>query len=158
MAKEIERKFLVTGDGWRDGCDAGTAIRQAYLVVLDDRSVRVRIAGERTAKLTIKLGGAALVRDEFEYDIPLADAAALMDRAVGRVIVKTRYRLAKPPHVWEIDVFEAELAGLHIAEIELQDAAEAFRLPDWVGREVTGDPTLTNQGLATGRRPVEVVR
>jgi adenylate cyclase len=145
---EIERKFLVAGDGWRTG-DPGVPIRQAYLVRDGGRSVRVRRAGER-AMLTIK-GPGGLSRAEFEYEIPPADADALMELAEPGFIDKTRYRVPFAGHVWEIDVFHGDHAGLIIAEVELPSVDTTVALPDWVGAEVTGDPTYSNAALSRPR-------
>lgn len=149
MGQETERKFLVTGDGWQAQADEGQTTRQAYLAIDDDRQVRVRILDGETAKLTIKTGGASLSRAEFEYDIPLSDAKALMTRCVGKPIAKTRYRVpAGGGLTWEIDRFEDRHEGLVMAEIELDSEDAAFDRPDWLGREVTGDEAYYNAALA----------
>lgn len=149
MGQEIERKFLVAGDGWRAGADAGTALRQGYLCADAARSVRVRVAG-REATLTIKGPGDGAVRDEFEYPIPLDDAHALLDRLCARPFIeKTRHRLSHAGHVWEIDVFGGDNAPLVVAEVELARADEHVVLPPWIGPEVTDDPRFTNARLAT---------
>ena len=156
MAKEIERKFLVDGDGWKDGAEKGVRLTQAYLMSGPQRSARVRIFDGGRARLTMKFGGAALSRDEYEYDIPLADALELVSHALGAVIDKTRYCLADGAYVWEIDVYHGDLAGLVGAEVELPDETATPPLPDWLGREVTGDPRYLNQTLSeTGRHPEE---
>lgn len=156
MAKEIERKFLVDGDGWKNGAEKGLRLTQAYIMSGPERSARVRIFDGGKAKLTLKFGSAGLSRDEYEYDIPLADALELVSRATGFVIDKTRYRVPDGAFVWEIDVFHGELAGLVVAEVELPDEEASPRLPEWLGREVTGDPRFSNQTLSqTGGRPTE---
>ena len=88
MAKEIERKFLVASDDWRVAADCGTCFLQAYIVTMDDRSVRVRLMDDKRAKLTIKIGTGSMTRDEFEYEISVADARDMMAMAVGLVIEK----------------------------------------------------------------------
>ena len=149
MGRETERKFLVNGEGWRAQADEGQTIRQAYLAIDDDRQVRVRILDGKTARLTIKTGGASLSRAEFEYDIPLSDAEALMESGVGQPIAKTRFRVpAGGGLTWEIDRFEDRHEGLVIAEIELDSEDAAFDRPDWLGREVTGDKAYYNAALA----------
>jgi CYTH domain-containing protein len=148
MAKEIERKFLVKDDGWRGTADAGTAMRQAYVAAMDDRTVRVRLIGENEARLTIKIGKGMLTRDEYEYDVPVADARELMTAAIGTVISKTRYRVQGDAHVWEVDVFAEPYEGLIVAEVEMRSEDDAPRLPDWLGREVTDDPRYSNYALA----------
>lgn len=149
MAKEIERKFLVSSDAWRDSCDDGTVLKQAYVVTMDDRSVRVRTFAGKHAKLTMKIGKGAMTRDEYEYDIPLEEAEELFSHAVGLVIEKTRYRVPADGFVWEIDIYSGALEGLEIAEVEMQSEEDQPELPAWLGREVTGDHRYSNQSLAT---------
>jgi adenylate cyclase len=155
MAKEIERKFLVSSDGWRPDADAGSVFQQAYIVTMDDRSVRVRIADGITAQMTVKVGRSAVMRDEFEYEIPLADAQGMIDLAVGIVIEKTRYRVPFRGFVWEVDVYAGALEGLVIAEVEMASEDDSPDLPDWIGREVTGERRFSNQYLALDGRPPE---
>ena len=92
MAKEIERKFLVASEAWRPHVAQVLALRQGYLAAAPDRSIRVRIDRD-TAWLTLKFGGAGLVREEFEYDIPVSDAEELMQSAIGIVLEKTRHKI-----------------------------------------------------------------
>lgn len=150
MATEIERKFLVTGDGWRHGA-TGIAIRQGYLAASPAVAVRVRTRGER-AFLTVKGGASARVRSEFEYEIPRADAETMLDALCPPPLIeKTRYSVRFADHLWEIDVFAGDNAGLVLAEVELAAADEPVALPPWVGAEVTDDPRYLNANLA--RRP-----
>ena len=149
MAKEIERKFLVRSDGWRSAVETKSALKQGYIASMDDRSVRVRILDSRKARLTIKIGRSAITRDEFEYDIPIADAKELLQNAIGIVIEKTRYRVPYEGFVWEVDVFAGEHRGLVIAEVEMTAETDDPALPAWLGREVTGDFRYSNQALAT---------
>ncbi|MDY6964292.1 MAG: CYTH domain-containing protein, partial [Pseudomonadota bacterium] len=93
MAKEIERKFLVEGDGWRDEVASSSDFIQAYIVTMDDRSLRVRLMDEERATLTLKIGTDMISRDEFEYAIPVADAREMIAAAVGIVLEKTRYNV-----------------------------------------------------------------
>ncbi len=86
MAKEIERKFLVRTDGWRAKAVSKAILKQAYVASMDDRSVRVRVLDGESARLTMKIGRSSMTRDEFEYDIPVADAEELMESAIGIVI------------------------------------------------------------------------
>ena len=148
MAQEIERKFLVASNGWLAGADRGSRFVQAYVMLAADRSLRVRISDDSTARLTLKLGDGGLVREEFEYEVPLADAREIVARRLGNVIEKTRYRVTFGGFVWEVDVFEGPLAGLVIAEVELASSADRPRLPDWLGREVTDVPGFGNRSLA----------
>lgn len=146
MGEEIERKFLVLGDGWREAAH-GTAFRQGFLSTDPERTVRVRVAGER-GSLTIKGKTIGTRRAEFEYEIPLADAQWMLDSLCKRPLIeKVRYVLAVGGHTWEVDVFAGENAGLVIAEIELESEDEAFDKPDWVAEEVTDDPRYFNSNL-----------
>lgn len=149
MAKEIERKFLVRNDGWRSAVETRSVLRQGYIASMDDRSVRVRILDGKSARLTIKIGRSAITRDEFEYDIPVADAKELLQNAIGIVIEKTRHRVPYEGFVWEVDVFAGEHRGLVIAEVEMTAETDNPALPAWLGREVTGDFRYSNQALAT---------
>lgn len=153
MAIEIERKFLLLNDTWRAAADAGTQYRQGYLsrVTGTDAarsSVRVRTDGA-CAYLNIKSATLGIRRQEFEYEIPLTDAETILaDLCVGAVVEKTRYHVTVGAHVWEIDVFSGENAGLIVAEIELRHEDEAFVRPDWLGAEVSDDPRYYNVCLA----------
>ena len=148
MSVEIERKFLVADPSWREGADDGVLIRQSYIASNGHASVRVRIKGDRDATLTIKLPGSGLSRLEFEYDIPLDEAEALMRVRQGAIVEKTRYRVVAAGMVWEIDIFSGENDGLMIAEIELEREDQPFVRPDWLGDEVTGDERYHNSRLA----------
>lgn len=148
LATEIERKFLVRSDAWRDDVEAAIAIRQFYLAVTTDRSVRVRIADGARAKLTLKFGSNLRARDEFEYPIDLAEALEMQGHAVGNVVEKTRYHVRHKGYLYEVDVFDGRLSGLIVAELETPDRVTAAQLPLWVGREVTGDQRYSNATLA----------
>lgn len=153
MAIEIERKFLVLNDSWRAAADAGTRLRQGYLSRVTGAdavrsSVRVRTDGQ-LAYLNIKSATLGIRRQEYEYPVPLADAEAMLaDLCVGAVVEKTRYHVTVGAHVWEIDVFAGDNAGLVVAEIELGDEAETFQRADWLGEEVSADPRYYNVCLA----------
>ena len=148
MPVEIERKFLVTGDGWR-GADAGTRYRQGYLSLQAGASVRVRASHDR-GYLTIKGETSSASRAEYEYPIPLEHAEELLDNlCIKPVIEKTRYRVEHHGLVWEVDVFTGENAGLVIAEVELESEGQVIELPDWAGEEVTGDPRYYNASLVS---------
>lgn len=158
MAKEIERKFLVSDESWRSQVTSRTAFRQGYIASLENRSVRVRIKADKDATLTIKIGASSIVRDEYEYDIPLRDAEELMTTALGIVIEKTRHTVDHEGFVWEIDVFEGLYEGLVVAEVEMNAETDRPSLPAWLGREVTGDPRFSNQNLATEDMSRELTR
>lgn len=148
MAKEIERKFLVNGSAWRADAGAGVAITQFYVATGEARSVRVRIADDAKAKLTVKFGGAARERDEFEYAIPVEDARDMQRFAIGNVIEKTRREVVHRGRVYEVDSFAGALDGLVIAELETADEVADDELPAWLGREVTGEEGFYNLSLA----------
>jgi CYTH domain-containing protein len=143
---EIERKFLLAGDAWRALAEP-VLLRQGYLNADPERTVRVRIDGER-AFLTIKSKNAGATRGEWEYPIPVPDAAELLDRLCERPLIeKYRRRIEHDGHVWEVDEFLGENAGLAVAEIELAAPDEAFARPSWIGKEVTDDPRYYNSSL-----------
>lgn len=147
MGIEIERKFLVTGDGWRSDAQ-GVPYVQGYLCSDAMRSARVRIEGD-VAKLTIKSGGRGLVRKEFEYPIPMDDARQMLDELCEPALVeKLRYRVNWCGKVWEVDEFSGKNAGLVVAEIELSDPEETFERPPWLGLEVSEDRRYLNANLA----------
>ena len=147
MGREIERKFLVTGDAWRAGA-TGIRYRQGYLSTDPERTVRVRIEGTK-AKLTVKGPNRGASRDEFEYDIPTADADQMLnERCLKPLIEKTRYPIPFGGRTWEVDVFAGDNRGLVVAEVELQSENEQVELPPWVSREVTDDPRYYNSNLA----------
>lgn len=146
MGQEIERKFLVTGAGWRTDA-ARDYLCQGYLCRDPERVVRVRLAGE-IATLTIKGLSHGPVRAEYEYRIPVADAAELLAMCEEPAIEKTRHRVSHQGMVWEVDEFHGRNEGLLLAECELADAAQDLQLPDWVGREVTDDVRYSNSNLA----------
>jgi CYTH domain-containing protein len=147
VAKEIERKFLVSGDAWRHGAP-GVPYRQGYLAAGTGITVRARVAGEQ-AWLTIKGPATAGARDEYEYPIPVADALEMLDRlCVGAQVEKIRRRVPFAGRTWEVDEFLGENAPLVVAEIELERIDAEVDLPPWVGLEVTYDPRYTNAALA----------
>lgn len=153
MGVEIERKFLVRGEGWR-GRDPGMRMRQGYLVTGPPVSVRVRIAGGR-AILNLKRAVGevtSVVRHEFEYEVPLEEGEAMLaSMATGYEIDKTRHRVVHEGMTWEVDEFHGENAGLVVAEIELDSADQAFARPDWLGEDVSGDGRYLNSALS--RKP-----
>lgn len=150
MGLEIERKFLVRSDGWRDHVDRAKPYEQGYLTASGDCSVRVRIEGERAA-LNIKSATLGVRRHEFEYPIPVTDARELLERFCPVTVSKVRHFVQHAGKTWEVDVFSGANEGLVVAEVELADENEAFNRPDWIGEEVSGDPRYYNTELA--RRP-----
>ena len=149
MAIEIERKFLVTGEGWKAQVTRRRHLRQAYLSRQGRTSIRVRIADATSATLTIKSRGGRTCRAEFEYSLPVADALALLELRDGLVLSKVRHEVrGNDGLTWEIDVFEGENTGLVIAEVELVHAQQVVVLPPWIGREVTHEERYYNSRLA----------
>lgn len=147
MHQEIERKFLLAGDGWR-GLVQGVQIRQGYLCLDPERTVRVRLAGDR-GWLTIK--GASLGAGRLEYDLPIDSVAAsrLLDElALRHLVEKIRYAVPFKGLVWEVDEFSGLNQGLILAEVELKSESQTFERPGWIGEEVTGDPRYYNASLA----------
>ncbi len=147
MASETERKFLVTGE-FRHLAAGSVEIVQRYLTIESDKTIRLRISGDK-AFLTIKgkPSPGSISRNEWEFQIPLADAREIFLLCLPGKIVKTRYFVPSGKHTIEIDVFHDRNEGLVIAEIELEDETESFLKPDWLGEEVTGRPEYYNASL-----------
>ncbi|MGB5835256.1 MAG: CYTH domain-containing protein [Thiohalocapsa sp.] len=149
MATEIERKFLVINDSWRDAVESHVRVLQGYLSNGPNATVRVRVKGE-AAFLTIKGRMQGISRSEYEYEIPLADAESMLrDLSVSSAIDKTRYHVRCGDHLWELDLFRGANAGLVMAEVELSSEDEAFEMPAWAGQEVSEDLRYYNVNLAT---------
>ena len=148
MAKEIERKFLVSGE-FRQDSPESYRIMQGYICSDPDRTVRVRVRGDK-GFLTIKGRGSedGLSRYEWEKEISLTEAVELMALCGSGVIDKTRYLVPFGKHTYEVDVFHGANEGLVLAEIELSDEQEAFEKPSWLGEEVTGDVRYYNSMLS----------
>jgi adenylate cyclase len=147
MSFEIERKFLVRSDDWRQLATTQSNIRQAYLDSNAKASIRVRIRDNSRATLTIKSRPSELRRLELEYPIPVLEAEALMQLRQGGVIEKVRYLVPRGELTWEIDVFSGENRGLVIAEIEMPDEHHRVELLPWIGTEVTERPEYYNSAL-----------
>jgi adenylate cyclase len=148
MSFEIERKFLVLSDAWRNSAMRHIKIRQAYLDSNAKVSIRVRIKDESSAILTLKSRSSKLRRREFEYAIPTLDAEELMSLGRSNIIEKVRYIVPYGNLNWEVDVFSGENQGLVVAEIELPDENHRIELPPWIGSEVTGEDRYYNGTLA----------
>lgn len=144
MAIEIERKFLVTDDDWRDS--PAVYYSQGYLSRAKERTVRVRIAGDQ-AFLTVKGVSTGASRVEFEYAIPLEDGREMLALCEQPLIEKYRRKLPYAGYVWEVDEFLGDNLGLVIAEIELPSENAQFEKPSWIGEEVTSDPRYFNSAL-----------
>ena len=147
MAKEIERKFIVKPRDW-NAMARGVTIRQGYLAATEKHSVRVRVYGDK-AYIAIKGATVGATRDEFEYEIPLADANQILDRLCETApIDKVRYRIPFEGHTFEVDIFDGVNKGLNVAEVEMKSADEKIALPEWIDREITGDPRYFNSNLS----------
>jgi adenylate cyclase len=148
MPQEIERKFLVRDDRWRPAVYRSERLRQGYLVSDATRSVRIRITGD-AAHLNIKSATLGVSRSEYEYPIPLSDAGELLEQLCRQPLLeKTRHWLRYGEHVWEVDVFDGDNAGLIVAEVELSAPDEDFARPPWLGEEVSHDRRYYNSCLA----------
>lgn len=149
MAYEIERKFLVTSTSFIQEASSKEHIVQAFLSKNPERVVRIRIK-DKAAFLTIKgiSNAQGTIRREWEYPIPLEDAASMLKICEPGKIEKYRYCIPSGNHTFEVDVFEGENQGLIVAEVELQDENEAFLKPSWLGEEVTGDKAYYNSALS----------
>ncbi len=147
VAFEIERRFLVKNDDWKRRASVGTAYRQGYIFTGKDRTLRVRVAGNR-GFLTLKGLHKGITRHEYEYEIPLAEAEEIMSVFCERTPVeKVRYTVQEAGTRWEVDVFSGVNHGLVIAEVELSEEGESIELPGWAGEEVTGDARYLNVNL-----------
>ena len=152
MGTEIERKFIVRSDAWRESVDHKRAMKQAYFRA-HDATIRVRVI-DSDAILTIKSATDGVTRGEWEYPIPHRDALELIDTFCGdRMLSKTRHYVPIDGHVFEVDEFEGELAGLIVCELELATEETPFTKPDWLGDEVSGDPRYYNEVLVKEGRP-----
>jgi adenylate cyclase len=148
MAMEIERKFLLKDESWRQAAYAAERLRQGYLNREQRCSVRVR-SSDKQAWLNIKSATLGAQRQEFEYEIPLDEANEMLaSLSLKPLIEKVRHLVKVGEHVWEIDEFEGDNAGLIVAEIELEAADENFVMPDWAGEEVTHDVRYYNTRLS----------
>jgi adenylate cyclase len=147
MGTEIERKFLIGDDSWKAAADAGKVIRQGYLTTDPHRTVRVRRKGDR-GFLTIKGLSTGATRAEFEWEIPVDEADAMLDTlALRPLIEKTRYTIQHAGHEWVLDVFVGDNAGLVMAEVELDSEDEEVVIPAWAVTEVTEDARYYNSAL-----------
>lgn len=146
---EIERKFLVKSADFKEQAFAHNKIAQGYLSAVPERTVRVRIKGERgfiTIKGVSQQGG--MSRFEWENEIPLDEALELLKLCEKGKIEKTRYEIKLGKHIFEVDEFYGENEGLVMAEVELESETETFEKPDWLGEEVTNDPRYYNAYLS----------
>jgi adenylate cyclase len=151
MGREIERKFLVRNQDWRARVTRTTLLRQGYLCTDPRREVRVRVADDIEAFLTVKAKQPGPERAEFEYPIPVPDARELLAHRTGRLVEKRRHHLAVSAlGEWVVDEYTGVHTGLVVLEIEWADEENpSLFLPSWVGDDVTGDRRYSNAVLAT---------
>jgi adenylate cyclase len=151
MGIEIERKFLVIKDEWFSHLELNlyeaVVIKQGYLNTEKERTVRVRTKGTK-GFITIKGKVQSITRQEFEYEIPAADAVELLSLCNQPLIEKLRYKVEFEGTVWEVDVFSGENEGLVMAEVELKNEHDRFSIPNWIGIEVSDDPRFYNLSLS----------
>lgn len=144
MATEIERKFLVTSDDWRNQAAEKKTIRQGYFGPASKASIRIRIS-DNSANINIKSATLEVTRREYEIPVPLADAEEMLDNLCERPFIeKIRHLVPVGNHVWEVDEFFGDNEGLVVAEIELSSADESFDKPSWLGKEVSSDKRYYN--------------
>lgn len=151
MPIEIERKFLVIGEAWRRLCHKREKLVDGLVAAGDGRKVRVRLY-EGRATLTVKGPKVGLSRDEYEYPIPVPDATELIAHHCGDMVLeKTRHYVAFDGYLWQVDEYAGLLAGLTIAEVELESETTSPPLPEWIGREITDDPAYRKINLLRAR-------
>lgn len=149
---EIERKFLVVSDDYRHIASLHMEISQGYLTKDPHRTVRVRRKGDK-GFITVKGFTTGITREEYEYEVPLADAVSMLELCLPVVIEKTRWIVPYEGHIWEVDEFHGALEGLTVAEIELASDNTPFERPAFIGKEVSGDPRYYNSSLSKGGLP-----
>jgi len=144
MAKEIERKFTIINDSWKQAATGSSRFRQGYMGTDEKASVRIRLEDNK-ANINIKSATLGIQRQEYEYDIPVTDANEMLDTLCHKPLIeKTRHYVQHEGKTWEIDVFQGDNQGLVIAEIELDAEDESFALPDWAGEDVSHDTRYYN--------------
>lgn len=146
MALEIEHKYLVVGDSYKEMAGSRLEIRQGYLNRLPERTVRVRTKNNH-GYLTVKGKNFGDVREEFEYEIPYDDAFRMLQLCEPPLLEKTRFIVDYDGHTWEVDEYHGTREGLVVAEIELPDSATPYALPPFVGENVTGNVKYYNSNL-----------
>lgn len=148
MNIETERKFLMKPGLWDLAKKEGAVYRQGYLLRSKTQTIRVRLVEGDKGYITIKGESRGATRQEYEYPIPANDAQELLNRFCAAIVSKKRYKIKVNDKLWEVDEFMGDNEGLLIAEIELEDEAEKFVLPEWVGEEVTEDARYYNSELS----------
>jgi CYTH domain-containing protein len=155
VAVEIERKFLLINDGWRDGVVQTQTLRDGLLARFGEGKVRIRHAGDR-AWITVKGARRGISRAEFEYEIPLEEAEEILSICELPHIEKVRHTVPHGGLSWSIDIHQGLLAGIEFAEVELEYPEQAIILPPWAGEEVTHDPRYRKATLL--KRNADLIR
>jgi CYTH domain-containing protein len=151
MPLEIERKFLTSSDAWRQNSVGSTRLRDGLIATNGGKKVRIRIADD-LALLTINGPRTGISREEFEYEIPLADGEHLLQsQCDGLIVTKTRHFVLEEDFTFEVDVYEGVLEGIVIAEAELTHIDQRFPRPDWLGEEVTGQERYRKMNMLKDR-------
>lgn len=152
MPVEIERKFLIANESWRQSVTHATRLRDGILAFYDGRKIRIRFYDDK-ATLTVKGPRKGLSRDEFEYEIPSSDGLILLEQhCKGEIVEKTRHHLLFDGSEWAIDEYHGLLDGIILAEIELPSEDAAPTLPDWIGKEVTGVEKYRKVNMVKARK------
>lgn len=152
MSKEIERKFMVANDRWKEFVHHSTNLRDGILAFYDGRKIRVRFYDSK-ATLTVKGPRKGLSRDEFEYEIPASDGLELLERhCKGEVLEKTRHHIFSCGREWIVDEYHGILEGIVLAEVELESETDVLDKPIWVGQEVSGSIRYRQRNLVKARK------
>ena len=147
MRFEVERKFLVAHDGWRDEVTSKRRLTDGLVGHFASGKVRVRLDEDR-GWLTVKGNRAGLARPDFEYEVPRADAEDMLSLVCETCLIeRTRHCIPHGGLIWEVDVYEGSLSGMVLAEVELEYEAQTVDLPAWVGQEVTANPRFSQSTM-----------
>jgi adenylate cyclase len=149
MGVETEKKFLVKEDLWNKvKKEEGTLYKQGYMLREEDKTIRIRLIEGDKGYITIKGKAKGFSRPEYEYPIPEKDAEELLANFCDAIVSKKRYKIKIDGQLWEVDEFLEDNEGLIVAELELKDETEQFNLPEWIDREITGNPRYYNSELS----------
>lgn len=146
MALEIEHKYLVKDSSYREMAEGYKDILQGYLCKEPSRTVRIRIMGEK-GFITVKGITVGDTRHEYEYEVPIEDAAEMLKMCVGNILEKRRYIVVYDGKRWEIDEYHGSREGLVVAEIEIPESKISYKKPPFIGENVTGNPSYYNSSL-----------
>jgi adenylate cyclase len=147
VAVEIERRFRVSSEAWRDSVARSTRITQGYLAITEYSVIRVRVR-DTDGYVTIKSRDGGLAREEYEYPVPLQDARSLLHLCGAKILEKVRHEVTYAGYLWEIDEYFEPFEGLIVAEVELQSEYEDPPRPSWIGEDITYDGNFSNAALA----------